>query len=63
MSLPYRSHADLGGQLGHGPVVPEHEDVRFHEGWEPAALAMVLAMVAMCPGMDPLLRSFMASPA
>lgn len=46
MSLPYRSHADLGGQLGHGPVVPEHEDVRFHESWEPAALAIVLAMGA-----------------
>lgn len=46
MSLPYRSHADLGGQLGHGPVVPEAEDVRFHEGWEPAALAIVLAMGA-----------------
>ncbi|WP_309246716.1 nitrile hydratase subunit beta [Ramlibacter montanisoli] len=46
MSLPYRSQADLGGQLGHGPVVPEPEDVRFHESWEPAALAIVLAMGA-----------------
>jgi nitrile hydratase subunit beta len=46
MSLPYSSHADLGGQPGHGPVVPEDEDVRFHESWEPAALAIVLAMGA-----------------
>ncbi|HEY0822282.1 MAG TPA: nitrile hydratase subunit beta [Ramlibacter sp.] len=44
--MPYSSHADLGGQLGHGPVVPEDEDVRFHEPWEPAALAIVLAMGA-----------------
>ena len=42
----YTTHADLGGQLGHGPVVPEDEEVRFHAGWEPAALAMVLAMGA-----------------
>ena len=46
MSAPYTTHADLGGQLGHGPVVPEPEDVRFHESWEPAALALVLAMGA-----------------
>lgn len=46
MSAPYSTHADLGGQLGHGPVQPEDEDVRFHESWEPAALAIVLAMGA-----------------
>ena len=46
MSVPYSTQADLGGQLGHGPVMPEAEDVRFHEAWEPAALAIVLAMGA-----------------
>ena len=44
--MSYTSHADLGGQPGHGPVVPEDEDVRFHASWEPAALAIVLAMGA-----------------
>jgi nitrile hydratase len=42
----YRSHADLGGQTGHGPVLPEAEGVLFHADWEPAALAIVLAMGA-----------------
>ncbi len=46
MSVPYSTHADLGGQPGHGPVVPEDEGVLFHEPWEPAALAIVLAMGA-----------------
>ncbi|HET8744498.1 MAG TPA: nitrile hydratase subunit beta [Ramlibacter sp.] len=46
MSAPYTTHADLGGRLGFGPVVPEPEDVRFHADWEPAALAIVLAMGA-----------------
>lgn len=44
--MSYKSYADLGGQPGHGRVVPEPEDVRFHEDWEPAALALVLAMGA-----------------
>lgn len=44
--MSYSSHADLGGQLGHGRVEPEDDDVRFHEPWEPAALAIVLAMGA-----------------
>lgn len=44
--MSYTTLADLGGQTGHGPVVPEDEDVRFHERWEPAALALVLAMGA-----------------
>ena len=44
--MSYRSHADLGGQPGHGPVVPEDEGVLFHASWEPAALAIVLAMGA-----------------
>lgn len=42
----YVSRADLGGQAGHGPIVPEDESVRFHEDWEPAALALTLAMGA-----------------
>ena len=41
---PYVSHADLGGQPGHGPVIPEPEDERFHQDWEPTALALTLAM-------------------
>ena len=44
--MSYRSSADLGGTLGHGPIVPESEDERFHADWEPAALAIVLAMGA-----------------
>src|SRR5690349_19362562 len=46
MSDPYTTHADLGGRTGFGPIEPEAEDVRFHAGWEPAALAIVLAMGA-----------------
>ena len=44
--MSYTTQADLGGQPGHGRVEPEDEDVRFHESWEPAALAIVLAMGA-----------------
>lgn len=44
--MSYRSQADLGGELGHGPVVPEAEGDLFHEAWEPNALALVLAMGA-----------------
>lgn len=44
--MSYTTYADLGGQQGHGRVVPEDEDIRFHESWEPAALAIVLAMGA-----------------
>ncbi len=40
----YTTQADLGGQLGHGPVRPEDESVRFHAEWERTALALVLAM-------------------
>jgi nitrile hydratase len=42
--VTYTTHADLGGQTGHGPVLPEDETVLFHERWEPGALALVLAM-------------------
>ncbi|MGL6110529.1 MAG: nitrile hydratase subunit beta [Rubrivivax sp.] len=46
--MNYRTHADLGGQSGHGPVVPEPETEteHFHAGWEPRALALTLAMGA-----------------
>ena len=44
--MSYQSRADLGGQLGHGPVVPEPESERYHADWEPRALALTLAMGA-----------------
>jgi nitrile hydratase subunit beta len=44
--MSYTTQADLGGQTGFGPVVPEPEDERFHEPWEPLALALTLAMGA-----------------
>jgi len=44
--MSYRSHADLGGQSGHGRVVPEPEGELFHAAWEPKALALTLAMGA-----------------
>ncbi len=40
------THADLGGQPGHGAVVPEPEGRLFHAAWEPRALALTLAMGA-----------------
>jgi nitrile hydratase len=40
------THADLGGQRGHGAVTPEPEHERFHAAWEPRALAVTLAMGA-----------------
>ncbi len=44
--MTYTSHADLGGEDGHGRVVPEPEGVLFHAPWEPRALALTLAMGA-----------------
>jgi nitrile hydratase subunit beta len=44
--MTYRSHADLGGQSGHGRVIPEPEGELFHAAWEPKALALTLAMGA-----------------
>ena len=43
-ALRYQSHADLGGQPGHGPVWPEPEGELWHEAFEPRALALTLAM-------------------
>jgi nitrile hydratase subunit beta len=44
--MSYTSHADLGGEPGHGHVTPEAEDERFHAAWEARALALTLAMGA-----------------
>lgn len=44
--MTYLSHADLGGQLGHGAVTPEPEGELFHADWERMALAVTLAMGA-----------------
>lgn len=40
---PYVTHADLGGTLGHGPVVNEPEGEYFHAPWEARALALTVA--------------------
>lgn len=32
--MQYRSYAHLGGELGHGRVVPEVDEPMFHAGWE-----------------------------
>ncbi len=49
-STRHTSHADLGGQRGHGRVVgpegPEREGDLWHAAWEPKALALTLAMGA-----------------
>ena len=45
--MTYTSHADLGGQPGHGPVAPEPEGELWHEAFEPKALALTLAMGAL----------------
>ena len=44
--MSYTSHADLGGQPGHGAVTPEPEGELFHASWEPQVLALTLAMGA-----------------
>jgi nitrile hydratase beta subunit len=44
--MSYCSHADLGGEAGFGPVVPEPEGELFHAHWEPRVLALTLAMGA-----------------
>ena len=50
--MSYTTHADLGGQPGHGRVVPEpepeteSESELFHAPWEPRVLALTLAMGA-----------------
>ncbi len=46
MNPGYVSRADLGGQLGRGPVKREPENEPWHGAWEPRVLAMTLAMGA-----------------
>jgi nitrile hydratase subunit beta len=41
--MSYNTHADLGGQNGHGRVVPEPEGELWHAAWEPRAMALTLA--------------------
>jgi nitrile hydratase subunit beta len=44
--MSYQSHADLGGEDGHGRVIHESEEALFHVPWERQALALALAMGA-----------------
>ena len=44
--MSYTTHADLGGQGGHGAVAPEPEGETFHAAWEARVLALTLAMGA-----------------
>jgi nitrile hydratase len=44
--MSYVTYADLGGQPGHGAVVPEPDGELFHAAWEPRAFALTLAMGA-----------------
>ena len=44
--MSYLSHADLGGQSGHGPITVEPEGEVFHAPWEARAHALTLAMGA-----------------
>lgn len=43
---PYVTHADLGGTLRPGSIIPEAEDERFHADWERVVFALTLAMGA-----------------
>ncbi len=42
--MTYTSHADLGGQPGFGPILPDDNALPLHEKWEERALAIVVAM-------------------
>ncbi len=44
--MHYKSHADLGGQSGFGPIVPQPEGEVFHAAWEARVFALTLAMGA-----------------
>ncbi len=44
--MTYTSHADIGGQLGHGRVQPEAEGELWHAPWEPRVMALTVAMGA-----------------
>src|SRR6202022_1475251 len=45
MSSEYVTHADLGGQLGHGPINPDGEGDSWHAAWERRAFAVTAAML------------------
>lgn len=44
--MSHTSHADLGGTLAHGRVVPEPEGELWHAPWEAGVFALTLAMGA-----------------
>ncbi len=44
--MTYTTHADLGGQPGHGRITPEPEGELFHAPWEPRVLAITVLMGA-----------------
>ncbi len=44
--MSYKSYADLGGQRGHGAVIPEAEGELWHASWEPRVMALTVAMGA-----------------
>lgn len=44
--MSYTSHADLGGQRGHGAVLPEPEGELWHAAWESRVMALTVAMGA-----------------
>jgi nitrile hydratase beta subunit len=44
--MSYVTHADLGGRIGLGHVVPEKDEPWFHAEWEKRAFALTLAMGA-----------------
>ena len=41
--MTYVSHADLGGTMAPGAIVPEPEGELFHHAWEPKVLALNVA--------------------
>jgi nitrile hydratase len=44
--MSYRSHADLGGRPGFGPVDRRDDTLNFHAPWEARAMAVTVAMGA-----------------
>jgi nitrile hydratase subunit beta len=45
MSSEYVTQADLGGQLGHGPINPGGQGDSWHAAWERRAFALTAAML------------------
>lgn len=42
--MHYRSYADIGGELGHGRVMPEIDEPVFHADWERQVLGMAFGI-------------------